>query len=155
MISFCSFDRVAVTVGDVCGKGIPAALFMAMTQMVMRYMLRHEPDVGAAATAGNALLAATNREMMFATLFCSVLDLKTGVLSYCSCGHHSPLILRRGGAMEKTTEFNLALGLGENTKYRANSMVLEPSIDCFYSPMVFLMRSIRMNYVTAMIVWRR
>ena len=119
-------DRVAVTVGDVCGKGIPAALFMAMTQMVMRYMLRHEPDVGAAATAGNALLAATNREMMFATLFCSVLDLKTGVLSYCSCGHHSPLILRRGGAMEKTKKFNLALGLGENTKYRANSMVLEP-----------------------------
>ena len=60
-------DRVAVTVGDVCGKGIPAALFMAVTQMVMRYMLRREPDVGAAATGGNALLAASNREMMFAT----------------------------------------------------------------------------------------
>ncbi len=44
-------DRVAVTVGDVCGKGIPAALFMAVTQMVMRYMSSHEPDVGAAATA--------------------------------------------------------------------------------------------------------
>src|SRR5258705_2694685 len=67
-------DRLAITVGDVCGKGIPAALFMAMTQMVMRYMLRQEPDVGAATTAGNALLAASNREMMFTTLFCSVLN---------------------------------------------------------------------------------
>lgn len=119
-------DRVAVTVGDVCGKGIPAALFMAMTQMVMRYMLRQEGDVGAAATAGNALLAANNREMMFATLFCAVLDLKTGVLSYCSCGHHSPFIMRKGGTIEKMSEFNLALGLDENTEYRTHSLVLEP-----------------------------
>ena len=119
-------DRIAITVGDVCGKGIPAALFMAMTQMVMRYMLRQEGDVGAAATAGNALLAATNREMMFATLFCSVLDLKTGVLSYCSCGHQSPFIMRKSGAIEKTREFNLALGLDENTEYRTRSLVLEP-----------------------------
>ena len=51
-------DRLAFTVGDVCGKGIPAALFMAMTQMVMRYTPHQEPEVGAAATAANALLAA-------------------------------------------------------------------------------------------------
>jgi len=119
-------DRVAFTVGDVCGKGIPAALFMAMTQMVMRYMLRHERDVGAAATAANALLASTNREMMFATLFCAVLDLNTGVLSYCSCGHPSPFVLRQDGALEKMREFNLALGLDENTTYRARSLVLKP-----------------------------
>ena len=89
-------DRLAVTIGDVCGKGIPAALFMAMTQMVMRYMLRQESDIGEAATAGNALLAASNREMMFATLFCSVINLRTGQLCYSNCGHHSPLILREG-----------------------------------------------------------
>ena len=126
-------DRLAITVGDVCGKGIPAALFMAMTQMVIRYMLHKEPDVGAAATAGNALLAASNREMMFATLFCSVLDLRTGVLSYCSCGHHSPLILRRNGGVERISEFNLALGLGENTKYKTSSLVLEPQDRVFLS----------------------
>jgi sigma-B regulation protein RsbU (phosphoserine phosphatase) len=120
-------DRLAFTVGDVCGKGIPAALFMAMTQMVMRYMLQQEDDVGAAATAANALLAANNREMMFAALFCSVLDLRTGVMTYCSCGHHSPLILRKDGRVEKTKAFNLLLGLGETTKYATNSLVLEPS----------------------------
>jgi serine phosphatase RsbU (regulator of sigma subunit) len=119
-------DRLAITVGDVCGKGIPAALFMAMTQMVMRYMLRREPDVGAAATAGNALLAASNREMMFTTLFCSVLNFRTGVLSYCSCGHPSPLILRKGGVVEKISTFNLPLGIGETTKYKTNSLILEP-----------------------------
>jgi serine phosphatase RsbU (regulator of sigma subunit) len=119
-------DRLAFTVGDVCGKGIPAALFMAMTQMVMRYMLREEHDVGAAATASNALLAASNREMMFATLFCCVLDLKTGELSYCSCGHHSPLILRNGNGIEKISSVNLPLAIDERTKYKTSSLVLEP-----------------------------
>jgi phosphoserine phosphatase RsbU/P len=119
-------DRLAFTVGDVCGKGIPAALFMAMTQMVMRYMLQQETDVGAAATAANSILAAGNREMMFATLFCSVLHLKTGMLSYCSCGHHSPLILRKDGRVETVTALNPALGLVENAKYGTNSLILEP-----------------------------
>jgi serine phosphatase RsbU (regulator of sigma subunit) len=119
-------DRLAFTVGDVCGKGTPAALFMAMTQMVMRYMLRQEADVGAAATAGNALLAASNREMMFATLFCAVLDLRDGVLSYCSCGHHSPLILRSDDKIDHLTGVNVPLGLKENARYRTNSLQLEP-----------------------------
>jgi sigma-B regulation protein RsbU (phosphoserine phosphatase) len=119
-------QHVAVTVGDVCGKGIPAALYMAMTQTVMRYMLRQEADVGAAATAGNALLAANNRERMFATFFCAVLDLATGVLSYCSCGHHPPIILRNGKDPEKISVFNLPLGLKANTRFLAGSMTLEP-----------------------------
>lgn len=124
-------DRLAVTIGDVCGKGIPAALFMAMTQMVMRYMLRQEDKVGDAATAGNALLSASNREMMFATLFCFVLDLKTGLVSYCSCGHHSPFILRNGKRIETVAASSLPLGLDENTKYKTESLVLEPGDQLF------------------------
>jgi CRP-like cAMP-binding protein len=119
-------NRLAVTIGDVCGKGIPAALFMAMTQMVMRHMLRQEADVGSAATAGNALLAANNREMMFATLFCSVIDLTTGVVSYCSCGHHSPVILRKGKAIETLAVSNLPLGLDDKAKYKTESIDLGP-----------------------------
>jgi sigma-B regulation protein RsbU (phosphoserine phosphatase) len=119
-------NRVAITIGDVCGKGIPAALFMAMTQMVMRYMLRQETDVGSAATASNALLAASNREMMFATLFCSVVDLRTGQLSYCSCGHHSPLILRESKAIETVQVSNLPLGLDEKARYKTDSLILDP-----------------------------
>jgi phosphoserine phosphatase RsbU/P len=119
-------NRLAFTVGDVCGKGIPAALFMAMTQMVMRYMLRQEPEVGAAATAGNALIAASNREMMFATLFCCILDLRTGVLSYCNCGHHSPLILRGDHVVEEVSARNLPLGIGDDTVYKTYTLTLEP-----------------------------
>src|SRR5258705_1787276 len=64
--------------------------------------------------------------MMFTTLFCSVLNFRTGVLSYCSCGHPSPLILRKGGVVEKISTFNLPLGIGETTKYKTNSLILEP-----------------------------
>jgi phosphoserine phosphatase RsbU/P len=124
-------DRLAVTIGDVCGKGIPAALFMAMTQMVMRYMLRQRVDVGEAATAGNALLAANNREMMFTTLFCSVINLRTGELSYSNCGHHSPLILRRGRPIETIAVSGLPLGLDESAKYKANSLSLVPGDQLF------------------------
>ena len=124
-------DRLVVTIGDVCGKGIPAALFMAMTQMVMRYMLRQEFDVGEAATAGNALLAASNREMMFATLFCSVINLRTGQLCYSNCGHHSPLILRRGRPIETIAVSNLPLGLDKNTKYKTDSLILDPGDQLF------------------------
>jgi len=124
-------DRLAITIGDVCGKGIPAALFMAMTQMVMRYMLRQEADVGDAATAGNALLAASNREMMFATLFCCVIELRTGRTSYCTCGHHSPLILRSGGGIETIAASSLPLGLDERTKYKTNSFTVDPGDQLF------------------------
>ena len=99
---------------------------MAMTQMVMRYVLRREPEVGSAATAGNALLAASNREMMFATLFFAVFDLKTGMLSYCSCGHDSPLILRSDSTVEEISTFNLPLGLEGKAEYKTNSLTLEP-----------------------------
>jgi CRP-like cAMP-binding protein len=119
-------DRVAVTIGDVCGKGIPAALFMAMTQMVMRHALRQEADVGSAATAGNALLAAGNREMMFATLLCCVIDLTTGRVSYCCCGHHSPIILRKGKAIETLAVSNLPLGLDDRAKYKTELLDLDP-----------------------------
>jgi phosphoserine phosphatase RsbU/P len=124
-------DRLAITIGDVCGKGIPAALFMAMTQMVMRYMLRQEADVGAAATAGNALLAASNREMMFATFFCCVIDLRTGHVSYTCCGHHSPLILRKNRAIVTIPMSSLPLGIGENTQYKTNSLSLDPGDQMF------------------------
>lgn len=124
---FVDPDHLAVTVGDVCGKGIPAALFMAVTQMIMRYMLRREPDVGAAASAANSVLAASNPETMFTTMFSAVLDLRSGELTYCSCGHHSPLLMRAGGAVEKVPVVrNRPLGIDTRTEYVTKTTKLAP-----------------------------
>jgi phosphoserine phosphatase RsbU/P len=55
-------NRVVITIGDVCGKGIPASLFMAITQTVMRLVVRAGRDLLAEITAANKLLVANNRE---------------------------------------------------------------------------------------------
>jgi phosphoserine phosphatase RsbU/P len=89
-------DRVVITIGDVCGKGVPASLFMAITQTVMRLVVHSGEDLQAEINAANKLLVANNREDMFTTLFCGVIDVPSGTLTYCNCGHNPPLILRRG-----------------------------------------------------------
>jgi serine phosphatase RsbU (regulator of sigma subunit) len=118
-------DRLAITIGDVCGKGIPAALFMAMTQTVMRYTLCYETDLAAALKAGNALLAASNRERMFATFFCGVLDIRSGGLCYCTCGHQAPVLLRNGRITELVSSPNLPLGLRSTVTFKTDQTVLE------------------------------
>jgi sigma-B regulation protein RsbU (phosphoserine phosphatase) len=119
-------DRIAITIGDVCGKGVPAALFMAVTQTVMRLVVRFGQDLQAEIGAANNLLVANNREEMFATLFCGVLDLRSGAMTYCNCGHNPPLVLRKG---ENTFEYlrasGLPLGIDDNT-YVPRSVALAP-----------------------------
>src|SRR5579883_2881584 len=70
---------------------------MAVTQTVMRLVVRFGKDLQAEIEAANELLVANNTEVMFTTLFCGVLDLATGTLTYCNCGHNPPLVLRRAG----------------------------------------------------------
>src|SRR5262249_6422034 len=118
-------DRLVVTIGDVCGKGIPAALFMAMTQTVTRYTLRHEDNLGAAISAANVLLATGNQESMYATLFCAVVNFRTGHLQYCHCGHEFPFILRSDGQVEAVSSTrNLPLGLSLGAKFQSSATVL-------------------------------
>src|ERR1700693_4680160 len=87
-------NQVVITIGDVCGKGIPASLFMAITQTVMRLVVRTGNDLEAEVKTANDLLVANNTEDMFTTLFCGVIDVAAGTLTYCNCGHNPPLPLR-------------------------------------------------------------
>jgi serine phosphatase RsbU (regulator of sigma subunit)/CHASE2 domain-containing sensor protein len=112
--------RVLISIGDVCGKGIPAALFMAMTQSVMRMAVRLGADLQAEVGAANDVLAADNSEGMFTTLFCGVLDLSSGTLAWCNCGHPPALVLRAGGeAFEQLRKCGPPLGIMEGVAYKA------------------------------------
>jgi serine phosphatase RsbU (regulator of sigma subunit)/CHASE2 domain-containing sensor protein len=114
-------NRVVITIGDVCGKGIPASLFMAITQTVMRLVVRAGRDLQAEIAAANNLLVANNREEMFTTLFCGVIDVPAGAMSYCNCGHNPPLVLRRGGGT-----FGPPLGIVDDISYVPRSIALAP-----------------------------
>jgi phosphoserine phosphatase RsbU/P len=120
-------NRIAITVGDVCGKGIPAALFMAVTQTVMRVVIRSGEDLGAKIAAANERLVAGNEQSMFATMFCGVLDVRSGALSYCNCGHNAPLLMRRaGGPYERLPAGSPPLGIMDSLVCVPKSIELAP-----------------------------
>jgi phosphoserine phosphatase RsbU/P len=95
--------RLAVTIGDVSGKGVPASLFMAITQSLIRLTVREGGDLAAGLGRVNTLLAANNEESMFATAFCAIIEVDTGRLIYSNCGHNAPLLLHRDGRIDHLT----------------------------------------------------
>jgi serine phosphatase RsbU (regulator of sigma subunit)/CHASE2 domain-containing sensor protein len=120
-------SRIVFTIGDVCGKGVPASLFMAITQTVMRLVVRSGEDLQAEVNAANELLVANNREEMFATLFCGVLDVPSGTITYCNCGHNPPLLLRNGATtFEPLQTSGPPLGIVDGISYRLQSIALAP-----------------------------
>lgn len=120
-------NQILITIGDICGKGIPASLFMAVTQTIMRITIRSERNLQAEMGAANKRLIANNREDMFATLFCGILDLPSGRMTYCNCGHNPPVISHPGS---NTFQFLRACGpplaVREDVSYSPQSIKLAP-----------------------------
>jgi phosphoserine phosphatase RsbU/P len=118
-------NRLVITIGDVCDKGIPAALFMAITQTIMRLEVHSGEDLQGEIGSANKLLVANNRERMYTTLFCGVLEVSSGRLTYCNCGHNPPLILRRdGGTFETLASCGPPLGIKAAASYAPGSVEL-------------------------------
>ena len=121
---FLDDQSLAISIGDVSGKGIPAALYMAETQIALRVALRQHRTLGAAISAANDLLVANNNEAMFATVFCAVIDIRNGVGTTCNCGHPAPFVLRRGGGHDRITSSNVPLGVQFGARFKTESMML-------------------------------
>ena len=117
--------RVAIAIGDVCGKGIPAALFMAVAITALRNAAQSEPDVASALARVNEHLCRDNDANMFATLFYGVLDLRSGVLEYGNCGHNAPYVLS-GGKRRPLPATGIPVGLMADMPPRSALMVLNP-----------------------------
>jgi sigma-B regulation protein RsbU (phosphoserine phosphatase) len=97
---------------------------MAIIQTVMRLAIREIDDLKTAVGRANEFLSVDNRESMFATLFCGVIDLRAGTLTYCNCGHNPPLLLRAGGAIEALSPCGPALALLPSVAYRPRTIGL-------------------------------
>jgi len=93
--------RLGFVIGDVSGKGLPASLFMAVTQTLTRTIAKHV-DAGPAAVAelANAELASMNPEALFVTLLVGVLDVESGQLTLVNAGHDGPWLIRKNGSLE-------------------------------------------------------
>ena len=108
--------RVAIGVGDVCGKGVPAALFMGITKTLIRINLRETPDLPGAILKANAYLANNNAAELFATLLYAAYDPRSGAIEYVSCAHLPPMLRRTGGDVEALPAGSLPVGLFDDLK---------------------------------------
>ena len=120
-------DHLAVVIGDVSGKGVPAALFMAVTKNLIESQSHPGKDPAEIISMVNASLSRNNDENMFVTVWLGILDLVTGRMTYCSAGHNPPVVVRRGSRPEllRSKAF-LVMGAKETAKYGSFEVDLEP-----------------------------
>ena len=105
-------------IGDVSGKGVPAALVMSVTRSLFRSVSAHEKNPQQIVTVMNESLADLNENNMFVTCFLGVLDLATGHLRYCNAGHNAPVRIGPGKAAFLDVVPNLPLGVMSGMRYQ-------------------------------------
>ena len=85
-------EKLFFCIGDVSGKGVPAALVMSVTQSLFRAISAHETNPAKIVISMNNSMSENNESNMFITFFCGILDLSTGLLRYCNAGHNPPML---------------------------------------------------------------
>ena len=125
---FLDTDHLCFVIGDVSDKGIPAALFMAMSLTAFVVFAK---DAGRTLPDSirllNEYLCENNQSQMFVTLYAGIINLHTGVLEYCDGGHEPPFLLRRGSKPVLTEkQGGLALGVDASFPYRSATIQLIP-----------------------------
>lgn len=111
-------------IGDVSGKGVPAALFMSVTRSLFRTISPYTRDSGKVLAYMNNSLAQLNESNMFVTFFVGILDMKTGRLNYSNAGHDAPVILDKNGVSELKVHPNLPLGVFPDFTYSMQTVQL-------------------------------
>ena len=119
-------DHIALVIGDVCGKGIPAALFMAVSRTFIRSVGMQYEHVGECITNVNRLLASSSVEYMFVTVFYAIYDIRTGLLTYCNGGHNPPYLLHADGTTEQLPMTqNAMVGAYKRIIFKESTLQLE------------------------------
>jgi sigma-B regulation protein RsbU (phosphoserine phosphatase) len=110
-------------IGDVSGKGVPAALVMTVTRTLFRATSTHESSPARLVYLMNNYLSESNENEMFVTFFMGVLDLSSGRMRYCNAGHNPPLVLA-DTVSELPVEPNLSLGVIADFPYQEQEVFL-------------------------------
>lgn len=120
-------DRIGFVIADVSGKGIPAALFMAVSRTLIRSTgLRGIPSNECISYA-NRLLCNESLDAMFVTVFYGIYTISTGVIDYTNAGHNPPYLLRRNNVVEALPlSQNFIVGVFDDFVYTNSTLTLEP-----------------------------
>lgn len=124
--------RVLLVVGDVSGKGLPAALLVAALLPALRLGAEDCRDLGRLVERVNEQIHASTEALRFATLFLGLLDPQTGLIEYVNAGHNPPLLVQRGGKMTSLAAVGPPVGMVPGMPYPASNCRLEPGQFLFF-----------------------
>lgn len=118
--------RIILALGDVAGKGSPAALLMALLLAMLRTLVDEELDPPALVERLNAQIWRHSPASRFITIFYGVYDPVTGAFTYVNAGQNPPLIRRRDGNFERLAGTGIALGMFDRSTYAAVETRIDP-----------------------------
>lgn len=120
-------NHFCFVIGDVSGKGVPASLFMAVTKTLIK--AKSGPGIRSADILfrTNNELCQGNDESMFVTLFCGIMDIRTGEIEFSNAGHNKPYVHRKDGQVQMLSlKQGIALGVMEEFPFQNETFALSP-----------------------------
>ncbi len=124
---FLDSDHLCIAIADVAGKGVPASLFMMVTRTLLRAKAVAGLPLEEVITGINKELCQDNPHQMFVTFFAGVIDLRTGVMEFCNCGHSHPWFMSTDGKL-RTLKFlsGIPLGIFDSVAYKSSEFIFHP-----------------------------
>jgi len=123
-------DRLGFVIGDVSGKGIPAAIFMAVSRTLIRATGLKGMTTGECLHYVNNLLCNESVSCMFVTVFYGILNMKSGELEYSNAGHNPPYLMKNNDSIQKLESTgDTVLGCFENRQFTSRKILLNPNDD--------------------------
>jgi len=118
---------LGVLIADVSGKGVPAALFMALSRIVVRVNALWHRDVAKTIESSNNIITQDSKAGMFVTLFYGTLSERDRTLTYVNAGHNPPLVYRAAdGSLERLLPTGIILGARLEREYAARTVAIGP-----------------------------
>ncbi|MGN0236596.1 MAG: SpoIIE family protein phosphatase [Lepagella sp.] len=113
-----SNDRLFFAIGDVSGKGAPAALMMAIVRTLFRIVAKDADSPGQIVTMLNKAISENNDENMFVTMYVGMFDLKYDILHYCNAGHNPPIVITSDGyCCFQKVKANIPIGIDADFQF--------------------------------------
>lgn len=125
-------DHLAIVMGDVSDKGVPAALFMVIAQTLIRTRAQMGGDPGQILTDVNSKLKEKSRHNMFVTVWLAIITISTGEVIEANAGHENPVIRRNGGSFEfLKLPHDMVVGVIDGLVYKTDTFKLSPGDTIF------------------------
>jgi sigma-B regulation protein RsbU (phosphoserine phosphatase) len=128
---FIDENNLCFLIADVADKGVPAALYMMVAKTLLRSEGQRLGEPDQILSCVNNILAEDNERCMFATVFCAILNTRSGDVRFANAGHNPPLILDSGGIRYLAVKAGFVLGPMEDTAYETERLTLLPGDTLF------------------------